>query len=200
MLSLPSYLFQTICFVSAIPLRQFSDRYSLTSMNFKNTDRFIGAVQLRQVPDGKSCIQIHLLNMGMIVLASVFRKHIMHERCKKSPCSNLYSDRAVILRITEVRHSQRRPSPGEDQGGRVIGEPGSPFRHRTEQNRPVTELCTELSHGQSLEVETFIARSTFRPLKAHKHDPDAFQAPLAPSSERGMFQLWLILLLTFFTW
>ena len=124
-----------------------------------------------------------------------------HKKCKNWFCSNLYSDRAVILRITEVRHSQRRPSPGEDQGGRVIGEPGSPFRHRTEQKRPVTELCRELSHRQSLEVETFIARSTFRPLKAHKHDPDAFQALLEPSSERGMFKycLWLILLLTFFT-
>ena len=100
-----------------------------------------------------------------------------------------------------MRHSQRRDPPrGEDQGGRVIGEPASPFRHRTEQNRPVTELFTELSHRQSVEVETLIARSTFRPLKAHKRALDAFQVPLAPSSERGMFQLWLILLLTFFTW
>ena len=79
-------------------------------------------------------------------------KEMLHEICKDWFCSNLYSDRAVILRITEVRHSQRGParfpdtfgnltrgdpSPGEQGGGgqggaRLIGEPDHSFRHRIE--------------------------------------------------------------------
>ena len=75
-----------------------------------------------------------------------------HKKCKNWFCNNLYSDRAVILRITEVRHSQRGParfpdtfgnltrgdpSPGEQGGGgqagaRLIGEPEHSFRHRIE--------------------------------------------------------------------
>ena len=63
-------------------------------------------------------------------------KEMKHKKCKNWFCSNLYSDRAVILRITEVRHSQRGParfpdtfgnltrgdpSPGEQGAGRGSG-------------------------------------------------------------------------------
>ena len=66
---------ETICVVPAIlsfldnlfcecfPLRRLSDHhYSLTSINFKNTHQFIGAVLLCLVIDGKYCLQIQLLN------------------------------------------------------------------------------------------------------------------------------------------